>query len=137
MDPTKVDPVDSRVLTDILDQRNIAPTTSTPGNCSMSRLEYMHINRFEQAAEAFERVARFADDEDIAQEAWVNKGAAHGQLEEWDEAIGSYREALNSTTRPTTPRRPRRTSHTRCGSPAAPNGARPRRARRRTRPAVR
>ncbi|MFW6448712.1 MAG: tetratricopeptide repeat protein, partial [Halobacteriota archaeon] len=28
------------------------------------------------------------------QEAWTNKGVAHAQLEEYDEAIGAYREAL-------------------------------------------
>ncbi|PSQ08731.1 hypothetical protein BRC98_06485 [Halobacteriales archaeon QS_7_68_65] len=38
--------------------------------------------------------ARFADEESIEQEAWVNKGAAHAELEEYDEAIGAYREAL-------------------------------------------
>jgi tetratricopeptide (TPR) repeat protein len=54
----------------------------------------MQINRHEQAAETFERVARYADDERLSQEAWVNKGAAHGQLEEWDAAIGAYQEAL-------------------------------------------
>ncbi len=95
VDPTKVDPVDSRVLTDILDQRNIDPEDVDVEKLLDVALSYMQINRFEEATEAFERVARFAgDDEDIAQEAWVNKGAAHGQLEEWDEAIGSYREAL-------------------------------------------
>lgn len=54
----------------------------------------MQINRYEQATEAFERTARFADDERITQEAWVNKGVAHAELEEWDEAIGAHREAL-------------------------------------------
>ncbi|PSP46144.1 hypothetical protein BRC60_11070, partial [Halobacteriales archaeon QH_1_68_42] len=33
--------------------------------------------------------------ERIEQEAWTNKGAAHAELEEWDAAIGAYREALN------------------------------------------
>jgi tetratricopeptide (TPR) repeat protein len=30
----------------------------------------------------------------LEQEAWVNKGVAHGEGEEWDAAIGAYREAL-------------------------------------------
>jgi tetratricopeptide (TPR) repeat protein len=31
----------------------------------------------------------------MEQEAWTNKGAAHAELEEWDAAIGAYKEALN------------------------------------------
>jgi tetratricopeptide (TPR) repeat protein len=58
-------------------------------------LEYMGINRHEQATETFERVARFADDPALAQEGWVNKGVAHAELEEYDQAIGAYREALD------------------------------------------
>jgi tetratricopeptide (TPR) repeat protein len=54
----------------------------------------MGIQRFEEATETFERVARFADDDLLEQEARVNKGAAHAQLEEYDAAIGAYREAL-------------------------------------------
>jgi tetratricopeptide (TPR) repeat protein len=55
----------------------------------------MGINRHEQAADTFERVAHFAEDEGVEQEAWVNKGAAHAELEEYDRAIGAYREALD------------------------------------------
>ncbi|AFK17864.2 tetratricopeptide repeat protein [Haloferax mediterranei ATCC 33500] len=95
VDPTKVDPVDSRVLTDILDQRNIDPEDVDVEQLLDVGLSYMQINRFEEATEAFERTARFAEDgSPLQQEAWVNKGAAHAQLEEWDEAIGSYHEAL-------------------------------------------
>ena len=55
----------------------------------------MGINRFEEATETFERAARFADEDSLdAQEAWVNKGAAHAELEEYDEAVGAYKEAL-------------------------------------------
>ena len=58
-------------------------------------LSYMGINRFEEATETFERAASFADEDSLAaQEAWVNKGAAHAQLEEFDQAIGAYKEAL-------------------------------------------
>ncbi|WP_410766020.1 tetratricopeptide repeat protein [Haloferax sp. DFSO60] len=96
VDPTKVDPVDSRVLTDILDRKNIDPDEVDFEQLLDVGLSYMQINRFEEATEAFERVARYAqDDAPIAQEAWVNKGAAHAELEEWDEAIGAYYEALS------------------------------------------
>jgi tetratricopeptide (TPR) repeat protein len=54
----------------------------------------MQINRYEQATEAFDRTAQFTEDDLLKQEAWVNKGAAHAELEEYDEAIGAYREAL-------------------------------------------
>jgi tetratricopeptide (TPR) repeat protein len=55
----------------------------------------MGINRFEEATETFERAARFAEEDSLAaQEAWVNKGVAHAELEEYDEAIGAYQEAL-------------------------------------------
>nr|WP_266079035.1 tetratricopeptide repeat protein [Haladaptatus caseinilyticus] len=95
VDPGEVDPVDSRVVTDMLDQQAIPSDRVSVKDLVEVGLSYMQINRFEQATETFERAARFADEDSLeAQEAWVNKGAAHGQLEEWDEAIGSYREAL-------------------------------------------
>jgi tetratricopeptide (TPR) repeat protein len=95
VDPDKVDPVDSRVVTDMLDERNLASEQVDAEQLLEVGLEYMHINRFEQAADALERVARFAEDERIEQEAWTNKGAAHSQLEEWDMAIGAYKEAID------------------------------------------
>ncbi|WP_262179938.1 tetratricopeptide repeat protein [Haloarcula laminariae] len=95
VDPDKVDPVDSRVLTDMLDRRNVSSDAVDPEQLLDVGLEYMHINRHEQAAETFERVAQFTEDERLQQEAWTNKGAAHAQLEEWDAAIGAYKEALN------------------------------------------
>ncbi|MFB6283286.1 MAG: tetratricopeptide repeat protein [Halobacteria archaeon] len=55
-------------------------------------LNYIDINRFEQAIETFERGLRFAEDN---QELWINKGVAHSEMEEFQEAIGAYREALN------------------------------------------
>ncbi|SDX76877.1 tetratricopeptide repeat protein [Halobellus clavatus] len=95
IDPAKVDPVDTRVVTDELDRRNIASDEVDVEQLIDVGLSYMQINRFEAATETFERAAQFADDDSLeAQEARVNKGAAHAELEEWDEAIGAYREAL-------------------------------------------
>ena len=95
VDPTKVDPVDSRVLSDILDRRNIERDDVDVEDLMEVGLSYMGINRFEEATETFARAARFAPDDSLAeQEAWVNKGVAHAELEEYDEAIGSYQEAL-------------------------------------------
>jgi Tetratricopeptide repeat. len=54
----------------------------------------MRINRHEQATETLERAARLTEDDHLAQEAWVNKGVAHAELEEYDAAIGAYREGL-------------------------------------------
>jgi tetratricopeptide (TPR) repeat protein len=94
-DPTAVDPVDTRVITDALDQRNVAADQVDVAELVDVGLSYMQINRFEEATEAFERAARFADDDSLdEQEAWTNKGVAHAELEEYDEAIGAYREAL-------------------------------------------
>lgn len=96
VDPEKVDPVDSRVVADLLDQRSVADDEVDVGELLDVGLNYMKINRFEQAADTFERTAQYApDDSLLEQEAWTNKGAAHSKLEEWDEAIGSYREALH------------------------------------------
>jgi len=94
VDPDAVDPVDSRVVTDTLDRRNVVADDIDVEELLEAGLGYMGINRFEQAIDAFERAARFADDDAIEQEAWVNKGAAHAELEEWDPAIGAHREAL-------------------------------------------
>jgi tetratricopeptide (TPR) repeat protein len=94
VDPGKIDPVDSRVVSDTLDRRQLATENVDSEELLDVGLSYMHINRHEQAAKAFERLASYAEDDRIAQEAWVNKGAAHGQLEEWDAAIGAYQEAL-------------------------------------------
>ncbi len=95
VDPAKVDPVDSRVLSDLLDERDI-PTEKVDAEELLDvGLSYTQINRFEEAATTFERAAKFADDGSLLQqEAWVNKGAAHSELEEYDEAIGAYKEAV-------------------------------------------
>jgi tetratricopeptide (TPR) repeat protein len=95
VDPDKVDPVDSRAVADMLDERNVASEQVDAEELLDVALNYMQINRFEQAADTFERAARFADSDLVAQEAWVNKGAAHAELEEYDMAIGAYREALD------------------------------------------
>ena len=94
VDPSRVDPVDSRVLADTLDQRQITGEDVDIEELLDVGLSYMQIKRHDQAATTFERVARFTDDERLEQEAWVNKGVAHGEGEEWDAAIGAYREAL-------------------------------------------
>ncbi|MFB6178974.1 MAG: tetratricopeptide repeat protein [Halorientalis sp.] len=95
VDTDKVDPVDSRVVSDLLDERNLASEEVDAEQLLEVGLEYMHINRFEQAADALQRTAQFAEDDRIQQEAWTNKGAAHAQLEEWDMAIGAYQEAID------------------------------------------
>ncbi|TYL39812.1 hypothetical protein CV102_05880 [Natronococcus pandeyae] len=94
VDPAKVDPVDSRVITDTLDKHSIDSDDVEASELLDVGLNYMQINRYEQATEAFDRTAQFAEDDRLEQEAWVNKGAAHAELEEYDEAIGAYREAL-------------------------------------------
>ena len=94
-DPNTVDPVDSRVLTDILDRRNVESDAVDVERLIDVGLSYMGINRYEEATETFQRAAQFADEDSLeAQEAWVNKGAAHAELEEYDQAIGAYEEAL-------------------------------------------
>jgi tetratricopeptide (TPR) repeat protein len=95
VDPDEVDPVDSRVVADLLDEHSIPAERVDVDHLIDVGIDYMGINRHEQAAETFERAARYAEDDDTTQEAWVNKGAAHAELEEWDEAIGAYRHALN------------------------------------------
>ncbi|WP_226011097.1 tetratricopeptide repeat protein [Halomicrobium salinisoli] len=95
VDTDKVDPVDSRVLTDMLDEDSVAADEVDAEQLIDVGVSYVHINRHEQAADTFERAARFTDDERLQQEAWTNKGAAHAEMEEWDAAVGAYKEALN------------------------------------------
>jgi tetratricopeptide (TPR) repeat protein len=95
VDPSKVDPVDSRAVTDLLDEHNVGSDEVDTEDLMEVALSYMQINRYEDATVTFERAARFAEDDSLQeQEAWVNKGVAHAELEEYDEAIGAYREAL-------------------------------------------
>lgn len=94
LDPDKVDPVNSHVLPDLLDEGAL-PTDQVDAESLVEiGLAYIDINRFEEATETLERAARFADHDHVKQEAWVNKGVAHGELEEWDPAIGAYEEAI-------------------------------------------
>ncbi|EMA48814.1 TPR repeat-containing protein [Halococcus morrhuae DSM 1307] len=95
VDPSEVDPIDSRVLTDLLDERQLGTENVDVEELIDVGLSYIEINRYEQATETFERAAQFAEDERVEQEARVNKGAAHAELEEYDAAIGAYREALD------------------------------------------
>ena len=94
VDPDEVDPVDARVLPDLLDEHAVPDEAVDAESVLEVGLNYMGINRHEQAVDAFERAARFAADDRLAQEAWVNKGVAHAELEEYDAAIGAYEEAL-------------------------------------------
>ena len=94
VDPSEVDPVDSRAVADLLDERQLGAGDVDSEELVDVGLNYLRINRYEQATETLERAARFADEESIEQEAWVNKGAAHAELEEYDEAIGAHQEAL-------------------------------------------
>lgn len=95
VDPDQVDPVDSRAIPDLLDEASIPGDAIDAEALIDVGVNYIQINRFEQAVDAFERAARFAEDEETAQEAWTNKGVAHAELEEYDEAIGAYKEALD------------------------------------------
>ena len=94
VDPDEVDPVDSRVLADLLDESQLSSEDVDTESLIDVGASYISINRYEQATETLERAARFADDPLLSQEAWVNKGVAHAELEEYDAAIGAYREAL-------------------------------------------
>ncbi len=95
VDTDQVDPVDSRALADTLDSEQIPADRVDADSLLDVGLDYMRINRHEQAIDTFERAARYADEDRVAQEAWVNKGVAHAELEEYDAAIGAYREALD------------------------------------------
>ena len=98
--PDAVDPVDSHVLADILDERQIPKDQVDVDALIDVGVEYAHINRYEEAIETFERAIQFADEDDPAvAEALVNKGVAHAELEEWDEAIGAYETALHENER--------------------------------------
>ena len=93
--PDEIDPVDDHVIPDLLDAGQISSGDIDLDQLLGVGLEYMGINRYEEAIDTFERVVHFADDEShTAQEALVNKGVAQAELEEWDEAIGAHRSAL-------------------------------------------
>ncbi len=95
VDSDVIDPVDSHALPDQLDDVHVDPGDVDAESLLDVGISYIQINRHEQAAEALERAARYAEDDGIAQEAWINKGVAHAELEEYDPAIGAYEEALS------------------------------------------
>ena len=104
LDPTQIDPTNDHSLPDLLDEGAIPKDSVDAEDLLEVGIAYMGIERFEQATETFERAARFADDDGVEQEAWVNKGAAHAELaavsesnetEEWDAAIGAFQEAIH------------------------------------------
>ena len=95
VDPEKVDSVDSHALPDMLAEENIDTDAVEPESLLDVGLEYVRLKRHEQATETLERAAQFAEKDRIEQEAWVNKGIAHAELEEYDAAIGAYREAIS------------------------------------------
>lgn len=94
LDPDQFDPTDSHALPDLIDEDIIPRDAVDPESLIDVGLSYMEINRFEDATETFERAAQFATEELVEQEAWVNKGSAHAELEEWDPAIGAFEEAI-------------------------------------------
>jgi tetratricopeptide (TPR) repeat protein len=94
VDPSQVDPVDSRAVADLVDERVVQNDDVDADELIDVGMSYLGIKSNEEAADTFERAARFADDEDTEQEAWVNKAIAHGELEEWDAAVGAGREAI-------------------------------------------
>jgi tetratricopeptide (TPR) repeat protein len=94
VDTDQVDPIDSHAVADLLDDDNLAKNEVNAAKLIDVGLDYIRINRHEQATESFERAARYAEDERVEQEAWTNKGVAHAELEEYDAAIGAYKEAI-------------------------------------------
>lgn len=95
VDSDEVDPVDSHALADLLDESQLGAENVDAAKLVDVGLDYIRIKRHEQATEALERAARYAEDEVVEQEARANKGVAHAELEEYDAAIGAYREALD------------------------------------------
>ena len=94
VNPDQVDPVDSRVIADTLDREQIPADQVDAEELLDVGLDYMRINRHEQATDTFERAAQYTDDDGVEQEARVNKGAAHAELQEFQRAVDAYREAL-------------------------------------------
>lgn len=84
-----IDPADSRVLDEHV--KNADPEEVDVDGLIEAGVGYVSINRHEQAVEAFERAVKFEPEN---AEAWVNKGFAHAEMEEYDRAIGAYDEAL-------------------------------------------
>jgi tetratricopeptide (TPR) repeat protein len=91
----RIDPTDSHALADLLDPEGYAPEEVDADALLEVGLGYLAIEEYESAIDAFARVAWFAPESPAAVEAWVNRGVAHAQLGEYDEAAGAHREALS------------------------------------------
>ncbi|SFR61534.1 TPR repeat-containing protein [Halogeometricum rufum] len=90
-----VDPADDYVLADVVEEGAVRPADVEVSALIDVGVEYVAIEQYEQAIDSFARAAHYApEDSAAAQEAWVNRGIAHGELGEWDEAAGAHREAL-------------------------------------------
>ncbi|MDS0299793.1 tetratricopeptide repeat protein [Halogeometricum sp. S1BR25-6] len=90
-----VDPADDYVLADVVEESQVHPDGVDVSTLIDVGLEYLAIEQYEQAIDSFTRAAFYAPEESAAAaEAWVNKGIAHGELDEWDEAASSHREAM-------------------------------------------
>ena len=94
-DPFRVDPTDTHALADLLDPEHYRSEDVDVAALVDVGLSYVAIGEYEQAIDAFGRAAWFApEDSRGAMEAWTNRGVAHAQLEEYDEAVGAALEAL-------------------------------------------
>jgi tetratricopeptide (TPR) repeat protein len=94
-DPFRVDPTDTHALADLLDLEHYRPEDVDVAALVEVGLSYVAIGECEQAVDAFGRAAWFApEDSREAMEAWTNRGVAHAQLREYDEAVGAALEAL-------------------------------------------
>ncbi|MDS0242851.1 MULTISPECIES: tetratricopeptide repeat protein [Haloferax] len=90
-----VDPADDHALAELVDEAGIDPEAVDPAALVEVGLAYVAVEEYEQAVDSFGRAITYADeDSPTACEAWVNRGVAHAQLGEYDEAVGAYREAL-------------------------------------------
>jgi len=98
--PSRIDPSDSHALADLLDPGQYAPDEVDADALLEVGLGYLAIEEYEAAVDAFARVAWFAPGSPAATEAWANRAVAHGQLGEYDEAVGACLEALSLDPEP-------------------------------------
>ena len=94
-DPFRIDPADSHALADLLASENYVPADVDADALLDVGLGYLAVEQYESAVDAFARVAWFAPGTPEATEAWANRGVAHAQLGEYDEAVGASLEALS------------------------------------------
>ncbi len=83
---------DSRYLDEYVKGKSIDPDDVDLEKLLDIGIEYISINRFDQAIETFERILHI-DSEN--QESWINKGHAHSENGEHQKARDAYREALS------------------------------------------